>query len=237
MQEPWFAEQWLVCLQLCIHFCIGRFPRSQDFKTKLKWLKDLSFSESRLNRVINAAVLISSGQLIRTPWLNFKKEIQIPLIWEPAQVHALLSNLNFLNNCQGHEFNLKSICETLEPIGWKMVAPLVVSGVQTLTLMSKKKVASWSYVNPHGDISWIHFDREGLTQSLIFKELENFADSCPSIPTVEKNIEMISQHDFEMREAYQRAMQHILGKRSNDSYIFSHTLVNMEQDSLLVKKG
>lgn len=163
MQEPWFAEQWLVCLQLCIHFCIGRFPRSQDFKTKLKWLKDLSFSESRLNRVINAAVLISSGQLIRTPWLNFKKEIQIPLIWEPAQVHVLLSNLNFLNNCQGHEINLKSICETLEPIGWKMVAPLVVSGVQTLTLMSKKKVASWSYVNPHGDISWIHFGREGLT--------------------------------------------------------------------------
>jgi hypothetical protein len=27
---------------------------------------------------------------------------------------------------------------------------------------------------------------------LIFKELENFADSCPSIPTVAKNIEMIS---------------------------------------------
>ena len=31
MRDPWFAEQWLVCLSICLAYCMRRFPESVEF--------------------------------------------------------------------------------------------------------------------------------------------------------------------------------------------------------------
>jgi hypothetical protein len=43
------------------------------------------------------------------------------------------------------------------PFGFLLVAPLVISGVETIIMMSKNKVGMSSYINPHGDLSWAAF--------------------------------------------------------------------------------
>jgi hypothetical protein len=37
--------------------------------------------------------------------------------------------------------------------GFLLKAPLVIRGVQTILMMSNKKVTMPSYINPHGDLS------------------------------------------------------------------------------------
>jgi hypothetical protein len=48
------------------------------------------------------------------------------------------------------------------PFGWRLVAPLVLTGVDTLLLMSKNEAGEESYINPHGDLKWITFGRDDL---------------------------------------------------------------------------
>jgi hypothetical protein len=43
------------------------------------------------------------------------------------------------------------------PFGWMLVAPLVISGIETLAMMGKSNVGVDSYINPHGDLSWVSF--------------------------------------------------------------------------------
>jgi hypothetical protein len=31
MKNPWYAEQWLVCLSICLAYCVRRFPAMPDF--------------------------------------------------------------------------------------------------------------------------------------------------------------------------------------------------------------
>lgn len=38
MTKPWFAEQWLVCLSMCLAYCTKRFPQSAEFRLKYNWL-------------------------------------------------------------------------------------------------------------------------------------------------------------------------------------------------------
>jgi hypothetical protein len=46
-------------------------------------------------------------------------------------------------------------------------------------LMAKKKVASSSYINPHGDLKWMFFGRTELKCHDIFSELREFAKISP----------------------------------------------------------
>jgi hypothetical protein len=48
------------------------------------------------------------------------------------------------------------------PFGFLLVAPLVISGVETMIMMSKKKVAKSSYINLHGDLSWATFGENDI---------------------------------------------------------------------------
>jgi hypothetical protein len=38
MTSPWVAEQWLVCLSICLAYCARKFPDSVEFLRKYNWL-------------------------------------------------------------------------------------------------------------------------------------------------------------------------------------------------------
>jgi hypothetical protein len=38
MAGNWVAEQWLVCLVLCLDHCSRRFPESREFSSQCNWL-------------------------------------------------------------------------------------------------------------------------------------------------------------------------------------------------------
>jgi hypothetical protein len=59
-----------------------------------------------------------------------------------------------------------------------MVAPFVYNGICTLTLMAKKKVASSSYINPHGDLKWMFFGRTELNAMIYSVNSENSPKSA-----------------------------------------------------------
>jgi hypothetical protein len=48
------------------------------------------------------------------------------------------------------------------PFGFLLVAPLVISGVETMIMISKKKLARSSYIDPHGDLSWATFGEKDI---------------------------------------------------------------------------
>jgi hypothetical protein len=48
------------------------------------------------------------------------------------------------------------------PFGFYLVAPLVISGLDTLVMMSKQKIGLNSYINPHGDLSWATFGLQDI---------------------------------------------------------------------------
>jgi hypothetical protein len=119
--------------------------------------------------LVNAVLLLSGGQAVRTPQLepiedleNALKNFSNALKWDPRKSHLLLSQLGFVND--GDVQSRKHCIITLErvgtmvyPFGFLLVAPLVISGIETMIMMSKKKVAKSSYINPHGDLSWATF--------------------------------------------------------------------------------
>ena len=69
MTATWIAEQWLVCLSICLAFCVRRFPTSPDFVQKYNWLQ-IHGTRSSLSSLVNAVALISGGQALRTPRLE-----------------------------------------------------------------------------------------------------------------------------------------------------------------------
>jgi hypothetical protein len=38
MTSPWYAEQWLVVLSICLGYCVRRFPQRAEFILKNNWL-------------------------------------------------------------------------------------------------------------------------------------------------------------------------------------------------------
>lgn len=81
MRDPWLAEQWLVCLSVCLLYCSRRFPDSPEFKQKYNWL-NVQVSSNDLCRLANAVVLISGGKTSRTLNLDTKVIIQYPHQWD-----------------------------------------------------------------------------------------------------------------------------------------------------------
>jgi hypothetical protein len=96
MRDPWFAEQWLVCLSACLAYCARRFPDSVEFGLKYNWLQTHG-SKSGASSLVNAVVLISSGQALRTPGLSDRNRLEKPMVWDVKQMHLLLCNLSFVN--------------------------------------------------------------------------------------------------------------------------------------------
>jgi len=50
----------------------------------------------------------------------------------------------------------------VHPYGWLLVAPLVISGIETLAMMSREMVGQDSYINPHGDLNWVTFGLQDI---------------------------------------------------------------------------
>lgn len=98
--------------------------------------------------------------------------------WDPEQLHLLLSNLSFVNRfkpASGQAFiTLNQVSEMVNPFGWRMVAPLVYTGVETLAMMSANQVGHTSCINPHGDLKWMAFGRENLSFADVLLELCEF---------------------------------------------------------------
>ena len=73
----------------------------------------------------------------------------------------LLNNLGFVNDPEdepsSHDITLDRVSRMVYPFGWMLVAPLVISGIETLAMMGKSIVGVDSYINPHGDLSWVSF--------------------------------------------------------------------------------
>ena len=73
----------------------------------------------------------------------------------------LLNNLGFVNDLEdepsSHDITLDRVSRMVYPFGWMLVAPLVISGIETLAMMGKSNVGVDSYINPHGDLSWVSF--------------------------------------------------------------------------------
>jgi len=98
--------------------------------------------------LVNAVVLISGGQTVRTPQLEPIENIQAALDyhkalkWDPRKSHLLLKNLDFFNDQEfvssrlGH-ITLEKVSRMVYPFGFYLVAPLVISGLDTLLMMSK----------------------------------------------------------------------------------------------------
>jgi hypothetical protein len=83
--------------------------------------------------------------------------------WDPAKSQVLLNSLSFINNYQelassrfGH-ITLEKVGKMVHPYGWLLVAPMVISGIETLAMMGNSTVGVDSYINPHGDLSWVSF--------------------------------------------------------------------------------
>jgi hypothetical protein len=74
---------------------------------------------------------------------------------------VLLNNLGFVNDPEdepsSHDITLDRVSRMVYPFGWMLVAPLVISGIETLAMMGKSTVGVDSYINPHGDLSWVSF--------------------------------------------------------------------------------
>ena len=111
--------------------------------------------------LVNAVVLISGGQALRTPQLMPEQRVENPLKWEAERLHLLLSNLSFINSYSALSrfgyITLSKVSKMVHPYGWMLVAPLVISGIETCVMMAKCQVGSSSYINPHGDLSWVTF--------------------------------------------------------------------------------
>jgi hypothetical protein len=89
------------------------------------------------------------------------------LKWDPRKSHLLLNQLNFINDSDldssRHEhITLEKVSKMVYPFGFLLVAPLVISGIETLLMMSKKRVGVCSYINPHGDLSWATFGLQDI---------------------------------------------------------------------------
>ena len=48
--------------------------------------------------LVNAVVLISGGQAVRTPRLNQNQDLENALKWDPKKTQVLLNSLRFINN-------------------------------------------------------------------------------------------------------------------------------------------
>ena len=88
--------------------------------------------------------------------------------WDPAKSQVLLNSLSFINNYQelassrfGH-ITLEKVGKMVHPYGWLLVDPLVISGIETLAMMSREMVGQDSYINPHGDLSWAAFGMQDI---------------------------------------------------------------------------
>jgi hypothetical protein len=124
--------------------------------------------------LVNAVLLLSGGQAVRTPQLepiedleNALKNFSNALKWDPRKSHLLLSQLGFVNDgdvqSRRHcSITLERVGTMVYPFGFLLVAPLVISGIETMIMMSKKKVAKSSYINPHGDLSWATFGENDI---------------------------------------------------------------------------
>ena len=111
---------------------------------------------------------------MRTPQLepiedleNSLKNFSNALKWDPRKSHLLLSQLGFVNDEDVQSprhctITLERVGTMVYPFGFLIVAPLVISGVETMIMMSKKKVARSSYINPHGDLSWATFGEKDI---------------------------------------------------------------------------
>jgi hypothetical protein len=54
---------------------------------------------SAATKLVNVAVLISGGQLLKTPRLSLEQSFQVnPSKWDHDQLYLLLCNLDFVNN-------------------------------------------------------------------------------------------------------------------------------------------
>ena len=124
--------------------------------------------------MVNAVLLLSGGQAVRTPQLepiedleNSLKNFSNALKWDPRKSHLLLSQLGFVNDEDVQSprhctITLERVGTMVYHFGFLLVAPLVISGVETMIMMSKKKVARSSYINPHGDLSWATFGENDI---------------------------------------------------------------------------
>jgi hypothetical protein len=124
--------------------------------------------------LVNAVLLLSGGQAVRTPQLepiedleNSLKNFSNALKWDPRKSHLLLSQLGFVNDEDVQSprhctITLERVGTMVYHFGFLLVAPLVISGVETMIMMSKKKVARSSYINPHGDLSWATFGENDI---------------------------------------------------------------------------
>jgi len=121
---------------------------------------------------------VSAGQAVRTPCLKLKEEIEQPMQWDAEQLHLLLTNLGFVNKFKPEPrqtfITLKEVSEMVSPFGWRMVAPLVYTGVETLAMMSADLVGHTSCINPHGDLKWMAFGRDNLSYTDVLLELWEF---------------------------------------------------------------
>jgi hypothetical protein len=117
--------------------------------------------------LVNAVVLISGGQAVRTPRLNQNQDLANALKWDPKKTQVLLNSLRFINDDRLiqeniYQISLEKVSRSVFPFGWLMVAPLVVSGIETLAMMSKDEVGQSSYINPHGDLDWVGFGLQDI---------------------------------------------------------------------------
>ena len=116
--------------------------------------------------LVNAVVLISAGQVVRTPQMDLRQMINFSKYWDPKKSHLLLDQFGFVNGGEDdprHPYvTLEKVSRMVFPYGWLLVTPLVISGVETLALMSASKVGKSSYINPHGDLSWVTFGKRDM---------------------------------------------------------------------------
>lgn len=104
---------------------------------------------------------------MRTPQLGLTQEIENALRWDPKKTQVLLNNLQFINDQElpsskfGH-ITMDKVSKMVYPFGWQLVAPLVISGIETLAMMSQDMVGQNSYINPHGDLNWVTFGLQDI---------------------------------------------------------------------------